>query len=180
MKYRNHCLDSRLCRAATAFAGSTITATNALTLSAPGSNVRIDVGSITSTGASLSGCATPDISTAFVLDPTASVNVAQPSSITCNVVSDALTQIQIEAGQVTWSFTANNVVAKGGNNSIDSVGDFVASYTKTLQQVRRYKLGVKRMPLNATDPMANVIWAGGLFFKWIPHGTFSSSWHHGR
>jgi hypothetical protein len=124
--------------------------------------VRIDVGSVTSTGATLSGCVTPDLSAAFVLDPTASVNVVSPSSITCNVVSAALTQNQIEAGQVTWSFTASNVVAMGGSTAIDSASGFVATYTQTLQQVRQYKLGIKRMPLNATDPMDNVIWAGGL------------------
>lgn len=146
-------------------AGSTVTCTNALTISAVGSNVRINVASVTPTGATLSSCAaasTPkDVTSVFVLDPTAATD---PSSITCTIVSATLTQNDYEAGNLTWSAVANNVVAKGDSTALNSVGGYAVSYTKILTQVRDYRVGIKRIPLNATDSGTDpVVWAGKRF-----------------
>lgn len=134
------------------YAGSTITCPNALTIKVVGSNVRVDVTNIRLTdNSSLINCS-PALVTPKVLDPT------NPSAtaITCSVVSPVLTQYDYEAGNLTWGVVAEGVVARGGNASLDS--DYTVSFTRTLQQVRKFQLGIKRMPWN--DTMGNVVSAG--------------------
>jgi hypothetical protein len=132
-------------------------------LSAVGSNVRVNVGSVTPTGATISGCTPANaLTTTFDLDPTAASS--DPASITCDIVSQQLTQTHYEDGSLTWSIKAGTIVAKGGNTTINQ--DYTVSYTKVLTQTRQYRLGIKRIPFNATDFGTDpVVWAG----KQQPH-----------
>jgi hypothetical protein len=129
-------------------AGSTVTCPGALVISAASSNVRISIASITlSSGAALGTCtptlsAIPTAQAALVLDPT-SVNGA---SITCDAVSAALQQDDFEASLVSWSITVGSATAVGSGASV--TGGQI-QLQKVLTQVRKYQLGIKRIPLAA-------------------------------
>jgi hypothetical protein len=107
-------------------AGSGFHCTGALTISATGSNVGFDIGSITFTdGASLGTCTPP-----IALDPSGT------ASVTCDVSvpASALLQSHFEQGFMAWSATVGSVVAKGSNTSANTAQ--TVNFNKTLTKVK--------------------------------------------
>lgn len=127
-------------------------------MSAAGSNVRFDIGSITLTGGATLGTCTPP--TTFPTSPNSPLGPtpAASTSITCSVHNPALTQADVEAGYVAWNVTVAGVTAKGSNSSTD--GDYTVTFNKTLPQVRKYQLGIKRVAVDASDTLQPVVTAG--------------------
>lgn len=122
--------------------------------------MRVVITNITLTGgASLANCTPgfplPPLAANTTFDPT---NQTGPVEITCSVVSPQLTQADYEAGSLAWSVIAEGVVAKGGSAAVD--GDYPVSFTRTLQQVRKYQVGIKRTPLNESDAAGPIVYAG--------------------
>jgi hypothetical protein len=144
-----------------ALAGGTFTCAGALVMTAAGSNVRIDLTSITLTGGAtvdLTSCtptqtALPSVGSPWVLDP----SVSGDTSVTCSINNPTLLQNHFDASSVSWDVTVG-AAAKGSNSTINA--DYTATYTKALTQVRQYQLGIKRMDLNGDSGTAAVTTAG--------------------
>lgn len=153
-------LPSTLCDC---YAGSTFTCTDALVISAAGSNVRFDIDSITLTGGATLGTCTPAITlptTTAPLGPTP----AASTSIVCSVRNPTIVQTDVEAGFIAWDVTVGSVVAKGSNNSLN--GPYTVTFNKTLPQVRKYTLGIKRVAVDASDTLQSVVTAGECLQEW--------------
>lgn len=137
--------------------GSTFTCPAALTISVASSNVRISIGAISLTGGATLGSCSPvsitlPLSQSLVMDPTVH------ATTTCTVVSPVLTQDDFEAGNVAWGVTAGSVTANGGNSTID--GQYQVNFDKQLILERKYRLGIKRVAVDANDQLAAVSNAG--------------------
>lgn len=136
-------------------AGGTFTCAGALTMSAAGSNVRIDIISIALTGAAtvdVTSCsptkgALPSAEAPWVLDP----SVPGATSMTCGVNNPTLLQSHFEAGSVAWDVTVG-AAAKGGNATID--GNYPVTFTKALMQEPKYNFGIMRTGGSAAVPTA--------------------------
>ena len=157
--------------------GTAFTCTNALVISADGSNVRFDAGPITLTGGASLGTCTP---TATFANKTSNGAIGPSpasigSSITCDITNPTLQQSDIEAGTVSWNVTVGDVQAKGHNTSVD--GAYTVTLTKALPQVRKYQLGIKRVPV-AAEALASVVTAGELSLWWWWWGA--QGWMLGR
>lgn len=118
------------------------------------------VGSVVPTsGATITGCTPAALSGSVTLDPT--VASGRHSSITCSLVSAPLLQSDFEAGILTWGATAGTITSFGGTATTPLDPSYSVTYTKQLTLERKYSLGIKRVGLNATDPMEDILWAGG-------------------
>jgi hypothetical protein len=126
----------------------------ALTISAVGSNVGIDVSSVTLTNGATLGTCTPTAAPPFALDPSGT------ASVTCvvNIPASALLQSHFEQGFMAWTATVGAVVAKGSNTSANAAQN--VTFNKTLTQTPSYTLSIKRVPL--ADAATSVSTAGEL------------------
>ena len=129
-------------------AGSGFDCTGALTISSVGSNVGIDVGSVTFTNGAALGTCSPTASPPIALDPTGT------ASVTCvvSIPASALLQSHFEQGFMAWTATVGSVVAKGSNTSANAAQ--TVNFNKTLTKV-------KNVEWSFTGPNAAVSTPGG-------------------
>lgn len=148
-------------------ADSTVNCIGAVTLTAAGSNVRVQVNQLSATGGATLSCS-PAATSALTLDPTAAT--AGGHTIVCDITSPTLTQQHYEDGRLTFGVTATGVVANGYNTTMNA--DQEVSFNKTLTQTRKYRLGVKRVAYDVGDTMPPVTTAGEKAEHWLCSSGF--------
>lgn len=125
--------------------------------------MRVRIGSIILTsGATVTGCSPValnlPLSADLVLDTTAAAG--RPVSVTCNLVSPPLTQSDFETGDLTWGVDASSISSEGAVSASPLNSSYAVQHTQPLQLVRKYQLGIKRIPANNTDSLQDILWAG--------------------